>query len=282
MVINLLDSRHVMCNNLQQCWDVSNSLHTVLFCFVFATNTVETSDSLSETLTFLLGTHYTEIIYYTNLCMSITPFSRQASCHHYHGHVCSDYLDKTKLLYLSKSPKKLEESLRSPFHLLKPRLLEQCAKYALKAICVNMYPYCSSSRKPIKPVRLCKEDCEELESTICASDFKVAREFKYLAVILPNCTVLPPRGSTGAEGCIQLNISGKYTIWLLKWWSELTFYKHHQVLLTCLCLQFTCHCAPSPCFKARLSEKPVIWVKRNFFSHANRTHFDKNGFALTL
>ncbi|KAM7429253.1 hypothetical protein ABFA07_019869 [Porites harrisoni] len=133
---------------------------------------------------------------------------RQASCHHYHGHVCSDYLDKTKLLYLSKSPKKLEESLRSPFHLLKPRLLEQCAKYALKAICVNMYPYCSSSRKPIKPVRLCKEDCEELESTICASDFKVAREFKYLAVILPNCTVLPPRGSTGAEGCIQLNISG--------------------------------------------------------------------------
>ena len=148
--------------------------------------------------------------------MSITPFSRQASCHHYHGHVCSDYLDKTKLLYLSKSLKKLEESLRSPFHLLKPRLLEQCAKYALKAICVNMYPYCSSSHKPIKPVRLCKEDCEELESTICASDFKVAREFKYLAVILPNCTVLPPRGSTGAEGCIQLNISGKYAIQLLK------------------------------------------------------------------
>lgn len=219
----------------------------------------------------------------TNLCMSITPFSRQASCHHYHGHVCSDYLDKTKLLYLSKSPKKLEESLRSPFHLLKPRLLEQCAKYALKAICVNMYPYCSSSRKPIKPVRLCKEDCEELESTICASDFKVAREFKYLAVILPNCTVLPPRGSTGAEGCIQLNISGKYTIWLLKLWSELTFYKHHQVLLPCLCLQFTFHCAPSPCFKARLiSEKPVLWVKMNFFSHANRTHFDKNSFALTL
>ena len=40
--------------------------------------------------------------------------------------------------------------------------------------------------------------------------------------------------------------------------------------------------APSPCFKARLNEKPVIWVKMNFFSHANKTHFDKKGFALTL
>ena len=35
----------------------------VLFCFVFVTNTVETINSLSETLTFLLGTHYTGIIY---------------------------------------------------------------------------------------------------------------------------------------------------------------------------------------------------------------------------
>ena len=158
--------------------------------------------------------HWNNLI--TNLCISITPFSRQASCHHYHGHVCSAYLDKTKLLYLSKSPKNLEESLRSPFNLLKPRLLEQCAKYALKAICVNTYPYCSSLHKPIEPVRLCKEDCEELESTICASDFKVAREFNYLAVILPNCTALPPKGPTGAEGCTQLNISGKHAIWLLK------------------------------------------------------------------
>ena len=225
MVINLLDSQHVMCNNLQQCWDVSNSLDTVFVLFCFRNKYCWGHWFFVWNMNVFIGLslHWNNLL--TNLFMSITPFSRQASCHHYHGHVCSDYLDKTKLLYLSKSPKKLEESLRSPFNLLKPRLLEQCAKYALKAICVNTYPYCSSSRKPIKPVRLCKEDCEELESTICASDFKVAREFNYLAVILPNCTVLPPKGSTGAEGCIQLNISGKYTIWLLKLWAELTFYK---------------------------------------------------------
>lgn len=134
-------------------------------------------------------------------------FTRQASCHHYHGHVCNDYLDKNKLLYIKKSPKTLEENLRSPFSLLKPRLAEQCAKYALKAICVTAYPYCSSASKP-KPVRLCKEDCEELESSVCSTDFKVAREFSYLAVILPNCSVLPPKGSREA-GCIKLGISGK-------------------------------------------------------------------------
>jgi len=221
-----------MCNYLQQCWDMSNSLKnsldTVFVLFSFRNKYCWGHWFFFWNINGFIGhsLHWNNLL--PNLCMSITPFSRQASCHHYHGHVCSDYLDKTKLLYLSKSPKKLEESLRSPFNLLKPRLLEQCAKYALKAICVNTYPYCSSSHKPIKPVRLCKEDCEELESTICASDFNVAREFNYLAVILPNCTVLPPKGSTGAEGCIQLNISGKYTICSLKLWAELTFYNHHQ------------------------------------------------------
>ncbi len=135
---------------------------------------------------------------------------RQASCHHYHGHICNNYLDKNKLLYINKNPKILEESLRSPFSLLKPRLLEECAKYALKAICLTTYPYCSSSSKP-KPVRLCREDCEALESSVCESDFRVAREFNYLAVILPNCTALPPKGSAEAEGCVKLGFpdSGK-------------------------------------------------------------------------
>lgn len=109
-------------------------------------------------------------------------------------------------MYINKNPKILEESLRSPFSLLKPRLLEVCAKYALKAICLNTYPYCSSSSKP-KPIRLCKEDCEVLESTVCESDFRVAREFDYLALILPNCTSLPPKGSPEATGCVKLGIS---------------------------------------------------------------------------
>ena len=134
-------------------------------------------------------------------------FTRQASCHHYHGHICNEYLDKNKLLYINKSPKTLEENLRSPFSLLKPRLLEQCAKYALKAICVTTYPYCSNTSKP-RPVRVCKEDCEELESSVCASDFKVARQFSYLAVILPNCSALPPNDSVEAKGCVRLGISG--------------------------------------------------------------------------
>jgi len=120
-------------------------------------------------------------------------------------------LDKNKLLYINKNPKILEESLRSPFSLLKPRLLEVCAKYALKAICLNTYPYCSSSSKP-KPIRLCKEDCEVLESTVCESDFRVARDFDYLAVILPNCTSLPPKGSAEAKGCVKLGISELGTV----------------------------------------------------------------------
>ncbi|XP_068735885.1 dyslexia-associated protein KIAA0319-like protein [Montipora capricornis] len=130
---------------------------------------------------------------------------RQASCHHYHGHICNHYLDKNKLLYLNKSPKILEEKLRSPFTLLKPRLLEQCAKYALKAICLTAYPYCSSTGEP-KPVKLCKEDCEKLESNVCKSDFRVARKFDYLSAILPNCTVLPLKGSKEGEGCVTLGL----------------------------------------------------------------------------
>ena len=64
-------------------------------------------------------------------------------------------------------------------------------------------------------MRLCKEDCEELESNVCGSDFKVARQFDYLAVILPNCTALPPKGSTEAEGCTKLGILGTVYMILL-------------------------------------------------------------------
>ena len=134
-------------------------------------------------------------------------FSRQAQCHHYHGHICNNYLDKNKPLYINRSPKILEEKLRSPFSLLKSRLLEKCKEYALKAICLTTYPYCADSSEP-KPVKLCKEDCEELESNVCKSDFKVARQFDYLNSILPNCSGLPLKNSKEGEGCVTLELPG--------------------------------------------------------------------------
>ena len=55
-------------------------------------------------------------------------------------------------------------------------------------------------------MKLCKEDCEELESNVCKSDFRVARKFDYLSAILPNCTVLPLKGSKEGEGCVTLGL----------------------------------------------------------------------------
>ena len=39
--------------------------------------------------------------------------------------------------------------------------------------------------------------------------------------------------------------------------------------------------ASSVCFKTRLSAKPLVW-KWIFYYHANKTHFQKMGFSLTL
>lgn len=142
-------------------------------------------------------------------------FSRQAQCHHYHGHICNNYLDKSKPLYINRSPKILEEKLRSPFSLLKSRLLVTCEKYALKAICLTTYPYCANSSEP-KPVQLCKEDCEELESNVCESDFRVARQFDYFNSILPNCSVLPLKNSKEGEGCVTLELPGNKVILFFK------------------------------------------------------------------
>lgn len=135
---------------------------------------------------------------------------RHAECHHYHGHVCNNYLDKSKPLYINRSPKILEEKLRSPFSLLKSRLLVTCEKYALKAICLTTYPYCANSSEP-KPVQLCKEDCEELESSVCESDFRVARQFDYLNSILPNCSGLPLKNSKEGEGCVTLELPARHS-----------------------------------------------------------------------
>ena len=65
-------------------------------------------------------------------------------------------------------------------------------------------------------MRLCKEDCEELESSVCESDFRVARQFDYFNSILPNCSGLPLKNSKEGEGCVTLELPGNKVILFFK------------------------------------------------------------------
>lgn len=55
-------------------------------------------------------------------------------------------------------------------------LREQCQKYAVASICHFSYPQCVGNQTTLPPIRLCRDECEMLESEICNLEYTVAKE----------------------------------------------------------------------------------------------------------
>jgi hypothetical protein len=136
------------------------------------------------------------------------PFHRFGSCQHYTGEVCSKYLDPNRLVYYDEPPSAVEKRLSGPLTVIQGRFKSHCKKFALPALCLYSFPYCEAKPHP-QPVRLCKDDCDQLYEGVCNHDFNLAKRvaLKYppLLKIIPDCANLTTLTKEG-DDCVKLGL----------------------------------------------------------------------------
>ncbi len=137
------------------------------------------------------------------------PFNRFGSCQQYTGTICSKYLDPNRLVYYDEPPKAVEKRLSGPLTVIQGRFKSHCKKFALPALCLTSFPYCEAKPHP-QPVRMCKDDCEQLYEGVCNHDFNLAKRVavKYppLLKIIPNCANLTTPTEEG-DDCVKLGLN---------------------------------------------------------------------------
>ena len=143
------------------------------------------------------------------LIPDLKPDSRRGTCQPYLGSVCAEYINK-EYIFLSEglSQEYVEQKLRSAFDVISksPDLSPACSPYAIPAICLSTFPPCD--RQTERPRKLCREECEVLESRICRKELAIARQYAALEkqLVLPECQEAAPVGSPESANCVRVGI----------------------------------------------------------------------------
>ncbi|QQP31369.1 Ror1, partial [Caligus rogercresseyi] len=102
----------------------------------------------------------------------------------------------------------VEKKLQAAFLAISssPDLSDSCSEWAIPAICLATFPLCD--RHTEKPRKMCREECEILENSLCRKELSIARQHALLGrqMVLPVCSELPPIGSPQSANCIRLHI----------------------------------------------------------------------------
>ncbi len=131
----------------------------------------------------------------------------KGSCQPYVGSVCAKFLGQEDI-FVSEGlhQENVEQKLLTTISVISasPDLTQECSLYAIPTICLSTFPLCD--HKAESPRKLCREECEVLESQICHKELAMARQVVDKHVILPECLELPPVGSPESANCMRLGI----------------------------------------------------------------------------
>lgn len=142
---------------------------------------------------------------------SLKPDANAGECEFYKGSICSQYL-AGEMVFVSDhlSQDYVESKLMASLSVIKdsPDLNRQCAEYAIPAICLTTLPICD--RKTKKPRKICREECEVLEYSLCSKELQIVRDQPMIhhQMALPVCDELSPMGDSNSHNCVRLNIPG--------------------------------------------------------------------------
>jgi hypothetical protein len=163
---------------------------------------------------------------------NLKPNERSGTCQPYIGTVCSKYIGN-EYIFVSRglSQTYIEQKLQAAFAVISasPDLSDACSPYAIPSICLSTFPLCDKvtfenafiplprrnsmasiffAQVTEKPRKLCREECEILENTICRKELAIARQYAALErqLVLPECHEIPPIGSPESANCVRLFI----------------------------------------------------------------------------
>ena len=139
----------------------------------------------------------------------------QSRCEQYKGSVCENNLNGPRLVYLSPTEEQheIESALKSNMKDVQRFISPGCLTTVRRVVCLHIFPPCRyvgySPRMP-KPLRICREECENLKSGPCAKEFKVLENFNFAeAVMTYDCSTLPLIDDPSNEICARVFSPGQ-------------------------------------------------------------------------
>lgn len=140
---------------------------------------------------------------------NLKPDARRGTCQPYVGEACSEYVGQ-EYVFISEGLRQedIEKQLSAAFAVISvsPKLSPACSPYAIPVICLSTLPLCD--RQTERPRRLCREECEVLESRICRTELLFARQYASLEkqLVLPECPDSPRVGSPESANCVRVGV----------------------------------------------------------------------------
>ncbi len=140
---------------------------------------------------------------------NLKPGFRGGTCQPYEGSACSRYVGQEYVFVAEGlAQEDVERQLSAAFAAISvsPKLSPGCSPYAIPVICLSTFPPCD--RQTERPRRLCREECEILESSICRTELAFARQYASLEkqLVLPECPESPPVGSPESANCVRVGV----------------------------------------------------------------------------
>uniref|UniRef100_T1KPM7 Receptor protein-tyrosine kinase n=2 Tax=Tetranychus urticae TaxID=32264 RepID=T1KPM7_TETUR len=132
-------------------------------------------------------------------------------CSLYVGKLCSQFIGNRSIYLESEiSQEILEENLAVLFEMIATshQISHQCHRFAISSVCFYNFPVCRTEPSGQLGIRkICRDECEILESSICRKEYSMARNIPVInANLLPKCTNLPILGAPGDSECVQLGV----------------------------------------------------------------------------
>lgn len=139
-----------------------------------------------------------------------SPFPENGSCVIYNGSICSKYL-KGQPIY-KKSYERLENfeiKISNAYNNIRhlKKISEHCRPFVQPLLCHFQFPSCDKTSRVPKKRQICYEECETLQTKICAKEYIFAKRAELQTLLFPECSTLPRKNSKAGENCIKLGVT---------------------------------------------------------------------------
>ncbi|XP_071177130.1 inactive tyrosine-protein kinase transmembrane receptor ROR1-like isoform X4 [Mytilus edulis] len=131
-------------------------------------------------------------------------------CQPFRGNMCARFIGNQTIYVNSEYAQGVkEEKFIAAFTVIAASsdMSAECQKYAIEFLCFYTFPLCDRQHINPTPRKVCRDECEMLEGTICKKEYVIGRHHPMIGEgFLPKCYDLPPRGTPEGDKCKGINV----------------------------------------------------------------------------
>jgi len=130
-------------------------------------------------------------------------------CQPYRGQICSQYIGNMSIFVpAGRSQDVMEVKMTQAFSVVATSqdISPLCHRFAIPSLCFVAFPLCDEMSIEARPRKVCRDECEMLEESICRMEYAIAKKHPLIESILPACQDLPSAGSKDSVNCLRMGV----------------------------------------------------------------------------